>query len=149
MGRLFFCEKNPYLWGSSLNPYVYAANSPMMYVDPDGEVAWLIPILMGGIMNLGANIDNVGNFWDGLKYFGIGAAVGAASGVAGTYVSSLTSAMGAIPGAAVGALGGAVTGAATSYVTNGLNNLVGGRSFGASSRNTRLPSGCANCQYFS
>ena len=64
------------------NPYVYGNNCPSMYVDPDGKFAW-IPLLIGaavgGTFNLAANWNNVNNFWQGLGYFGVGAAAGAAS----------------------------------------------------------------------
>ena len=50
-----------------------------MYVDPDSQFSWLISALVGGAMNLCANIENVDNFWDGLGYFFVGAGAAALS----------------------------------------------------------------------
>ena len=50
-----------------------------MYVDPDSQFSWLISALVGGAMNLCANIENVDNFWDGLGYFFVGARAAALS----------------------------------------------------------------------
>ena len=69
------------------NPYLYCANSPMMYVDPDGEF-WELLIFAAfssGAMNLTMNADKVDNFWDGLGYFASGAAVGAVSAGLGAF----------------------------------------------------------------
>jgi len=32
------------------NRYTYAMNSPMMYIDPNGEIFWLIPVLIGAVV---------------------------------------------------------------------------------------------------
>ena len=61
------------------NPYLFCSNNPVMYVDPDGQFSWLISALVGGAMNLCANIENVDNFWDGLGYFFVGARAAALS----------------------------------------------------------------------
>jgi RHS repeat-associated protein len=51
----------------STNPYIYCGNSPMMYVDPDGEFAWLLwgAALIGGYLGGSAANDNFNPFkWD-------------------------------------------------------------------------------------
>ena len=79
--------------------------------------------------NLIANRNNIDNFWQGLGYFGIGAAVGAASGGLGAWASTATQAVGVFAGTLVGTGMGAVTGAATNFTLNGLNNLMQGQNF--------------------
>lgn len=63
------------------NPYIYGNNCPSMYADPDGDFPWIIvgAALIGGGINLYANRDHVENFWQGLSYFGVGAAGGGAA----------------------------------------------------------------------
>ncbi len=63
------------------NPYIYGNNCPSMYVDPDGDFPWIIvgAALIGGGINLYANRDHVENLWQGLSYFGVGAAGGGAA----------------------------------------------------------------------
>jgi hypothetical protein len=56
-----------------------------MYVDEDGEVWWLIPVIAAEIFAIGntaahAIRGDINNFWDGLKYFGQGAITGFALG---------------------------------------------------------------------
>lgn len=70
------------------NRFSYCMNNPVMFTDPNGEVAWFVPIIIGaaigGAVNLGVQayngkIDNVGQ---GFAAFGWGAlAGGVASGV--------------------------------------------------------------------
>ncbi len=63
------------------NPYVYARNNPYKYIDRDGELWWLVPIIMGAAINgttyaISAAITgnwNTGNF---LKSMGMGAVMG-------------------------------------------------------------------------
>ncbi len=70
------------------NRYGYCLNNPLVYVDPDGEIAWFVPIIIGaaifGTGNLTAHAirGDVNSFGDGLKYFGQGALAGAALGAA-------------------------------------------------------------------
>ena len=72
----------------SFNRYSYCLNNPLVYVDPDGEIAWFVPIIIGaaifGTGNLTAHAikGDVNSFGDGLKYFGQGAIAGAALGAA-------------------------------------------------------------------
>ena len=65
--------QNP-LFSQNFNRYSYAMNNPMMYVDPDGELWFLIPIVVGGIINWALN--GADFTWKGLSYFGVGALAG-------------------------------------------------------------------------
>jgi hypothetical protein len=64
------------------NPYLGIGNNSVMYVDPDGEFVWMIPVIAGvafGGINLGIQASNgdINNFGDGLKAFGSGFVAGA------------------------------------------------------------------------
>jgi RHS repeat-associated protein len=59
-----------------LNPYNAMNNSPMVFNDPNGDIAPLIVagiMAIGGIANLASNWDNVSNFTEGASYFVNGA----------------------------------------------------------------------------
>ena len=115
------------------NPYLYCANSPMMYVDPDGELAFLavlgIAAVIGGTMNVAMHWNDIDGFWNGAGYFGIGAAAGAAGAAAG---ASAASSLGFVTTGALGTFtfgsGGFVAGAtmATSSYTASTLVLSGG-----------------------
>jgi RHS repeat-associated protein len=130
----------------SYNRYSYCKNSPLMYTDPDGEF-WQIIIgaTIGGVVNLAMNWNHVHSFWDGLGYFGVGAAAGAFMGLgsscfagtvlmsagAGGFANSMNAGMatnwnGVAMGQSlfVGLAAGAVGGAAGGYASNLVN--VGG-----------------------
>ena len=60
------------------NRYTYGMNNPLCYVDENGEFWWLVAAaVVGGIINVATNWNNIDNFWQGLGYFGVGAAAGA------------------------------------------------------------------------
>lgn len=63
--------------------YTGMGNQPTVMVDPDGEIAWFVPLIIGAVINTAANHDRIDNVWDGLGY----AAVGAASAYVGGAVS--------------------------------------------------------------
>ncbi|MBK7480634.1 MAG: hypothetical protein IPI69_13565 [Bacteroidales bacterium] len=93
-------------------------------------------------MNLAMNADKVDNFWEGLGYFGVGAAAGALSaGVgAGVNVAMAGGSFGvgfmgtAVGVSSTGFVAGAATGAAAGFsggfVTNSGNAWMGGANFG-------------------
>ena len=114
------------------NPYLFCGNAPMMYIDKDGRLFWLIPVLgavIGGAMNVISHLDDIHNFWGALGYFGVGAAVGAASAYAGGWIADASKALGLFPGMLVGGAMGGVTGAASSFLLTGMSNVVGGQNF--------------------
>lgn len=57
-------------------------NNPVMYSDEDGEFWHIIAgAIIGGIVNLYSNWDNIDNFWEGLSSFTVGAGSGALTAV--------------------------------------------------------------------
>lgn len=130
LGRWF--NMDPAL--QTTNPYLYCGNSPMLYVDKDGKWFWA-PIIFAAVsaggMNLTMNMGNVDNFWQGLGYWGIGAAAGAAGALTG---GSVAQAIGGIKAIGAGMIGGAISGAAGGaaggFVGGAGNAWMGGASFG-------------------
>ena len=59
-----------------MSPYHDMANMPTIGIDPDGRLAWFVPLIIGGVLNLGvqAAANNVHSFWDGLGAFAVGSA---------------------------------------------------------------------------
>ena len=115
------------------NPYLFCGNAPMMYIDKDGRLFWLIPVLgavIGGAMNVISHLDDIHNFWGALGYFGVGAAVGAVAGLAAAGMASVVGGAFAVQagfgyGLAVGASGGAVGG----FIGSAGNAWINGASF--------------------
>jgi len=134
------------------SPYVGMGNMPAIAVDPNGELAWFIPVVIGAAMGgtsqgiIEAN--NGGNFFEG---FAKGAIVGGIAGAwgfgAGTMLQNTLGSFGsALAGGAVGGfmgggmgssinggnfLDGAWRGAVTGLVGAGLGGIGVGESFGA------------------
>ena len=107
------------------NPYVYANNNPYKYIDRNGEIPLLIPVMIGGFAFAAANFDHIDNLFEFVGSFACGAFA--------TYVSAGVSiGVGAVVGGAVTAgcayLGageaspfiGAAVGAAAGYLTYNL-----------------------------
>ena len=74
---LFMMEGGPL----EFNPYIYARNNPLTYVDQDGEFPFLIlaAALFGGTMNVVSNWGNISNWKQGLVFFAVGSAAGVGS----------------------------------------------------------------------
>ncbi len=99
MGRMF--SPDPYIMGKDntqgYNRYSYALNNPLSYTDPNGEIAWFIPVIAGAVIGgyMGGTMAN-GTYnptqWDYSSgktwgYIAGGAIVGAASGAIGVAVA--------------------------------------------------------------
>ncbi len=95
---------NPYST-QDYNKYSYASNNPMCYVDPDGNIAWFVPIIIGAAIGAysGGAIANGGDLtpWNTGK--GNDKSWDFSSGKTWGYMLG-----GAIVGGASGALGGAI-----------------------------------------
>jgi len=63
--------------GQAYNPYLYAGNNPLMYVDPDGELWWFVGMIIGGVVaGWGKDLSRADTWRD----IAFGAAVGAVAG---------------------------------------------------------------------
>lgn len=118
------------------NPYLFCSNNPVMYVDPDGQFSWLISALVGGAMNLCANIENVDNFWDGLGYFFVGAGAAALSTSISNGIMSAYMGTGFFPGfwgnkVAMEAIKHFQSSFFRGFIIGGASGLGGGFVFGA------------------
>ncbi|MEO1628359.1 MAG: RHS repeat-associated core domain-containing protein [Bacteroidota bacterium] len=71
----------------SYNRYTYAFNNPLSYTDPNGEIAWFVPVIIGAVIGAYAGASIVSGSWnftrwtsDAWKGAIVGAFVGAAAG---------------------------------------------------------------------
>ena len=119
MGR--FLSPDPFVqspeFSQNFNRYSYCLNNPLKYNDPDGELVWLLPALIGGVINVATNWEQIDNFGHGLSMF----ATGAFAGVAATFCPQ------SIPYIS-GALGGANS-ILNQGFTQGWNNIDFSRTF--------------------
>ena len=139
------------------SPFSYAGNNPVMMTDPDGQLAWFVPMIIGGIINAAMNHKNIDNFGDALGYFAVGAAtsaltagignglstgfssakfgLGFSAGWGATFsegVSLASSGMTGVTSSFIrGAAMGAASGLAGGFTMGFGNSLLGGDSFGS------------------
>ncbi|MBN1185570.1 MAG: VCBS repeat-containing protein [Bacteroidales bacterium] len=90
-------------FSQNFNRYGYCFNNPLVYTDPDGEIAWFIPVIIGAVIGASsgavmADLEGAHGFWEWASYVGGGAIAGAGLGLG--FSSGLS------------ALGGNVTGMA-------------------------------------
>ena len=132
----------------NFNRYSYALNNPLVYTDPDGEIAWFIPIIIGAVVGGTSGAVMAGKagaqgFWDWAGYIGGGALIGGLSGGAASGVTALGGGA-MLAGAAAGAVGGAgfsgmapgwngqamfngaFIGAAAGFIGGGVASAIGG-----------------------
>lgn len=129
LGRVLSADNYvPNPWNTQgYNRYAYGLNNPLMYTDPDGEwIHLVIGAIIGGVMNVVMNFGKIDNFWEGLGYFGVGAAAGAVGAGVGSGVSSV------IAGGSFGAgfIGTAASTATSSFFTGAAIGGAGGFSSG-------------------
>lgn len=109
------------------NRYSYCLNNPLKYVDPDGELWWLVvgAAVVGGIFNVVQNDGSIHGMGDFIKCFGIGAISGAAGALTGYGVCTALSFGGFLGGAISGLAGGTVSGG----ILGGGNAWIDGTDF--------------------
>ncbi|MGB3180746.1 MAG: RHS repeat-associated core domain-containing protein [Cyclobacteriaceae bacterium] len=121
------------------SPYMAMGNNPVMMIDPDGQLAWFAPIIIGVAINLMINDmqGNINSGWDALKYGAIGGVSGLAGFGIGQVVAGAVGTIGftgaAITGASSGFAGGFVGGAGNAWAGGNSfsNGLVSGVTAGA------------------
>lgn len=117
--------------GQGFTPYAYAGNSPVIFVDPDGEFPWLFV----GALALGAGL-NVASNWDAITQNGFDFGKFVASAAVGAGSAALN-----FLGPPGWAAGGFVSGFGNTLIQNG--NIGDAMLFGATGSVTGLASGYA------
>jgi len=113
------------------SPYTGMGNNPVMMVDPDGQLAWFIPVIIGAVIGGTSQgittANNGGKFFDG---FWKGAVIGGLAGAGGAGISALGGGA-MLAGAGAGFVGGAgFSGLATNWDAGAMlrGGLIGGAS---------------------
>lgn len=121
------------------NRYGYVANNPLLYNDPNGEIAWIaVAAIAGGVF---------GGYFTGVKANGsynpfswnwgatwgkiaMGAAVGAFTGAVGFSVGTAALGAASVYGINGGLLGGAISGASGGAIAGAINGFATAVMFG-------------------
>ena len=95
------------------NRYSYCLNNPVMYMDPEGEIAWFVPVIIGAVVGAyvgGIQADMRGqNYWDGVWKGAVIGTIGSVLGGIGG--AGMTFAENVIWGISKGAVTGAINAA--------------------------------------
>jgi len=119
--------------GQFASGYVGMGNNPVIGVDPDGRLAWFVPLIIGAALNVGSQAaqGNINSFGDALGQAAIGAAIGALTGGIGSAVGNATSAtLGSLGSTLAGGGAAGLFGGGISSTING-GSLIGGAWRGA------------------
>lgn len=128
--------------GQFASPYYGMGNNPVMMVDPDGELAWFVPIIIGGLVNTAIQGATKGfdNGWQALGSFAVGAAataltMGVANGLSaglstasgfGGFSGGFAAGWGATFSGSAGLAASGMSGMATSFGSGALLGAAGG-----------------------
>jgi hypothetical protein len=97
----------------------------LKYTDPSGEIpALVVAAVIGGIVNVAMNYQNIDNGGQFLSYLAVGAASGIAAMYAGSFATALVGVSGGVIGGAVygfgaGLVSGIITGGGNTWIQGG------------------------------
>lgn len=126
LGR--FLSPDPYVqalgFTQAFNRFSYCMNSPLCYVDENGDFWWIAAAaFIGGAINVATNWKNIDSFWQGVGYFGVGASAGAIGAITGGAALTITGGLGGVAG---GAIMGFVGGVTSGFILGGGNTIMTG-----------------------
>ncbi len=108
-------------FSQSFNRYSYCLNNPLKYTDESGEF-WhiIIGAIVGGVINVALNTDNINSIDSFFGYFGVGALAGGVGAATGGISFGIGGAAGgAMSGLISGVSSGAILGGGNAFLSNG------------------------------